>query len=87
MIPTEKYQQTILKQHVRTDDATHSRYPTLEAALVSKYAALASPYRSRDRKEQDAVDFRKIVRANPNSFVAMCLPNWPNRSGRVAERT
>jgi hypothetical protein len=36
----------------------------LEAALVSKYAAMISPYRERDRKEQDMADFRRLVRAN-----------------------
>jgi ribosomal protein L31E len=43
---------------------TGSRYPTVEAALVSKYAPLVSPNRSREKKEQDAVDFRRMVRAN-----------------------
>ena len=46
------------------DESTGSRYPTVEAALASKYAALVSPNRSRDKKEQDAVDFRKIARAS-----------------------
>ena len=58
------FQEAILKQHVVIDATTGSRYPTLEAALVSKYAALISPNRSLDKKEQDAVDFRRMVRAN-----------------------
>jgi hypothetical protein len=40
----------------------------LEAALVSKYAALVSPHRSRDKKEYDAGDFRRIVRHNHASI-------------------
>jgi hypothetical protein len=38
--------------------------PTIEAALVSKYAAIISPYRDRERKEYDAGDFRRLVKAN-----------------------
>lgn len=64
MNPWSPFQETILKEHVLVDEKTRSRYPTLEAALASKYAAIVSPNRSRDKKEQDAVDFRKIVRAN-----------------------
>jgi hypothetical protein len=36
----------------------------LEAALVAKYAAMVSPHRDRDKREQDAVDFRRMARAN-----------------------
>lgn len=64
MNPWSRFQETILKEHVLHDEKTHSRYPTLEAALASKYAALVSPHRSRDKKEYDAGDFRKMVRAN-----------------------
>jgi hypothetical protein len=32
--------------------------------LASKYAALISDYRDRDKKEYDAGDFRRIARAN-----------------------
>ncbi len=64
MLPFGKFQETILKEHVIVDPITASRYPTVEAALAFKYAALVSPHRSRDKKEQDAVDFRRIVRAN-----------------------
>jgi hypothetical protein len=64
MLPWGKYQATILKEHVIVDPQANSRYPTLEAALVSKYAALVSPHRSREKKEYDAGDFRRIVRAN-----------------------
>lgn len=64
MLPWGKFQETILKEYVLTDESTGSRYPTLEAALASKYAALVSPFRSREKKEYDAGDFRRIVRAN-----------------------
>lgn len=64
MLPWGKFQETILKNHVLVDAETQSRYPTLEAALTSKYAALISPHRTREKKEYDAGDFRRIVRAN-----------------------
>lgn len=64
MLPWGKFQETILEKYVVVDEKAHSRYPTVEAALVSKYAALVSPHRSREKKEQDAVDFRRIIRAN-----------------------
>ena len=64
MQPWGKFQETILKQHVLVDQETGHRIPTLEAALVSKYAAIVSPHRDVDKREQDAVDFRRMVRAN-----------------------
>jgi hypothetical protein len=36
----------------------------LEAALVSKYAAMISPHRDREKREYDAADFRRLARAN-----------------------
>jgi len=64
MMPYSEFQRTILREHVITDPGTGHRIPTLEAALVSKYAAMISIYRSRERKEYDAADFRRMVRAN-----------------------
>ena len=64
MNPWSPFQEAILKDHVLVEASTGSRYPTLEAALASKYAALVSPNRSREKKEQDGVDFRRMVRAN-----------------------
>jgi len=64
MFPWSPFQETILTSCVVVDPSSGSRYPTLEAALVSKYAALVSPHRSSEKKEQDAVDFRRIARAN-----------------------
>ena len=64
MQPWSQFQQTILKEFVTIDPATKHRIPRLEAALVSKYAAMISPFRLLEKKEQDAVDFRRIVKAN-----------------------
>lgn len=64
MLPWGKFQETILKEFVTTDEETEHRIPRLEAALASKYASMISSHRDRDKKEQDAVDFRKIARAN-----------------------
>ena len=64
MLPWGEFQATILKDYVITDEETQHRIPRLEAALASKYAALVSRYRDRDRKEYDAGDFRRMVRAN-----------------------
>jgi hypothetical protein len=64
MHPWSPFQELILKEYVIVDKETQHRIPTLEAALVSKYAALVSPYRDREKKEYDAGDFRRLVRAN-----------------------
>ncbi len=64
MFPWGKLQEAILRDHVVVDPETRHRIPSLEAALASKYAAMLSSHRPRDRKEQDAVDFRRMVRAN-----------------------
>ncbi len=64
MLPWGEFQATILKDYVITDAETQHRIPRLEAALASKYAALVSRYRDRDKKEYDAGDFRRMVRAN-----------------------
>ena len=68
MHPWSPFQELILKEHVTVDEKTQHRLPTLEAALISKYAAIVSPYRDRDKKEYDAGDFRRIVRANHASI-------------------
>ena len=64
MHPWSPFQELILKEYVIVDEETQHRLPTLEAALVSKYAAMLSPNRDRDKKEQDAVDFRRLARSN-----------------------
>lgn len=64
MLPWSPFQELILKDHVIIDAETNSRYPTVEAAIVSKYAALVSPYRSVEKKNYDAGDLRRIILAN-----------------------
>jgi hypothetical protein len=64
MHPWSPFQELILKEYVIVDAKTKHRLPTIEAALVSKYAAIISPYRDREKKEYDAGDFRRLVKAN-----------------------
>ena len=64
MLPWGKFQQTILSEHVLTDKATGDRYPTVEAAIVAKYAAMISPSRRIDKKDQDASDLRRLIMTN-----------------------
>jgi len=64
MLPWAEFQQTILADCVHVDAKTQHRIPTLEAALVSKYAAMLSPERDAAKRSYDAGDFRGMVRAN-----------------------
>jgi hypothetical protein len=64
MLPWATFHQVILKECVVVDDVTRHRLPTLEAALVSKYAAMISRYRDIEKKDYDAGDFRRMVKAN-----------------------
>jgi hypothetical protein len=71
MHPWSPFQELILKEYVIVDKEyvivdkeTQHRLPTLEAALASKYAAMISPHRDRDKREYDAADFRRLVRSN-----------------------
>ena len=64
MFPASRFQQIILEQHVIIDPETKNRIPTVEAAIVAKYAALISPYRDWDKKQQDAVDLRRLIKTN-----------------------
>jgi hypothetical protein len=68
MHPWSPFQELILKEYVVVDKETQHHLPTLEAALVSKYAALISPYRDREKREYDAGDFRRLVKANHNQI-------------------
>jgi hypothetical protein len=61
------FQELILKECVIVDPETRHRLPTVEAALVSKYAAMISPYRSSEKKHQDASDFINMAKANRGS--------------------
>lgn len=64
MLPWGKFQETILKEHVLTDSLTGDRLPSVEAAVVAKYAALVSPSRKFDKKDQDASDLRRLIITN-----------------------
>ena len=61
MLPWGKFQETILKDHVIEDGLTGRRFPTAEAAIVAKYAAMISLTRKIDKKEQDAADLRRLI--------------------------
>ncbi|MCI0334633.1 MAG: hypothetical protein L0228_15560 [Planctomycetes bacterium] len=64
MHPWSPFQELILKEYVHVDEQTQHRLPTLEAALASKYAAMISPHRDREKREYDVADFRRLARAN-----------------------
>lgn len=73
MLPWGEFQRIILEKHVVIDPETGNRFPSLEAVLASKYAALVSPHRSRDKKEQDVVDFRRVIQANADDIDTVSL--------------
>ncbi|MFV1968542.1 MAG: hypothetical protein ACC628_24225 [Pirellulaceae bacterium] len=66
MLPWSPLNQAILRdrENVLVDPETQHFIPTVEAALASKYAAIISDFRDREKKEYDAGDFRRIARAN-----------------------
>ncbi len=68
MLPWSPFQKLILAEHVLIDSETNSRYPTVEAAIVSKYAPLVSPHRSPEKKAYDAGDLRRIIKANEKTI-------------------
>ena len=68
MLPSNGCYQAVLDQYHRVDEATGNRIPIIEAACASKFAAIVSPYRQWDRKQQDAVDLRSI-------FVPTTIPS------------
>lgn len=59
MKPLADIHQLVFKNAVEVGK-TH-RIPDLEMALATKFAAMVSPIRERQRKRQDAVDFGSIV--------------------------
>ncbi len=64
MLPSSDCYSAILARYHRIDKTTGHKIPTLEAACASKFAALVSPHRDFDRKQQDAVDLRSIMVPN-----------------------
>ncbi len=75
MLPWSKFQETISKDHVIVNPETGHRIPTVEAAIVAKYAALISPHRDREKKEYDAGDMRRILKANVDKTNKLTLAN------------
>jgi hypothetical protein len=70
MLPWGKFQETILNEHVLTDVKTGSRYPTIEAAIVAKYAALISPSRKPSKRKYDAGDLENLIRTSHPNYNA-----------------
>jgi hypothetical protein len=66
MLTWSRLNEAILKEtgNILIDPDTQHFIPTVEAALASKYAAMISDFRDWEKKQQDAVDFRRIARAN-----------------------
>jgi len=64
MRPIDACYQAILKKHFLFDPKTGHRIPVIEAACASKFAAIVSPYRQWEKKQQDAVDLRSILLPN-----------------------
>lgn len=68
MLPSNDCYAAILAQYHCIDESTGHRIPIIEAACASKFAALVSPYRDFDRKQQDAVDLRNIMVPNKDTL-------------------
>ncbi len=64
IMPWSKFQVTILDRFVVVDGQSGHHLPTLEAAIVSRYAPLVSPVRIFAKKSFAAGDFRNLVSAN-----------------------
>lgn len=68
MLPWSPFQETILRNHIVIDPQTGDRIPSLEAAIISKYAAVVSPNRAFDRKLQDAADLHRLIKTNHDAI-------------------
>jgi hypothetical protein len=66
MKPLQKVHQMVFRHTQQVGDS--HRVPSLEMALISKFAAMTSPYRERLRKMQDAVDFADMVVHNKSEI-------------------
>ena len=73
MLPSNDCYRAILSKYHRIDEATGHRIPIIEAACASKFAALVSPYREFDKKQQDAVDLRSIMSPNKDTLDKLLL--------------
>jgi hypothetical protein len=79
MLPWSEFQKTILLDHVLIDPASGNRFPTVVAAIVAKYAALVSPFRDADKKDYDAGDMRRIMKANDSKIDRDALSSLANQ--------
>ncbi|MEM6691540.1 MAG: hypothetical protein AAF664_19080 [Planctomycetota bacterium] len=68
MLPDDDCYHEILQHAHRVDPPTGDIIPTLEAACASKFAALISPNRQFIKKQQDAVDLRRLFVPNQCSI-------------------
>ena len=73
MLPINDCYAAILSQYHCIDAATGHRIPIIEAACASKFAALVSPYREFEKKQQDAVDLRSIMLPNRDTLDKLLL--------------
>ena len=64
MLPKDEVYKTILNECVLIQEPTQHHIPTLEAALVAKYAAMIALSREYKKKLQDSLDFRLIAVPN-----------------------
>lgn len=78
MKPVQKVFQMVFRHTIPVGD-TH-RIPNLEMAIVSKFAAMVSPYRDQEKKMLDGADFLNIVKWNLEDIDAVKLV-------RLAEQT
>jgi hypothetical protein len=90
MLPWRPFQETILKEHVHADPETGHRLPTIEAAIASKYAAFISPHRSLEKKEYDAGDLRRLIKANHKStdiqkLKSLAAQIWENGAAEIED--
>ena len=73
MLPSNPCYQAILDRYHKLDPSTGHRIPTIEAACASKFAALVSPSREWERKQQDAVDLRSLMGPNATTLDRILL--------------
>ncbi len=68
MLPSNACYLAILAGYHRIDQTTGHNIPIMEAACASKFAALVSPHREWDKKQQDGVDLRSIMSPNKDTI-------------------
>jgi hypothetical protein len=64
--PRSIYRAAFKHTHAVSQAGQSYRIPALEMALATKFAAMTSPNRQDDAKHQDATDFIRMVRHNPD---------------------